>query len=59
MIKQLRPDLPVIALTAYAMNEDRLKVFDAGCDDYLSKPVKKAELLLMVEKYALNQPTGA
>jgi CheY-like chemotaxis protein len=47
----------VIALTAYAMNEDRVKVFEAGCDDYLAKPVKKAELLAMVEKYSLNQPT--
>jgi CheY-like chemotaxis protein len=56
-IKQIRPSLPVIALTAYAMNEDRVKVFEAGCDDYLAKPVKKAELLAMVEKYSLNQPT--
>ena len=50
-IKTFRPDLPVIAQTAYAMNEDRDKAAEAGCDDYITKPIKKSELLAIVEKY--------
>lgn len=50
-IKKLFPDLPVIAQTAYAMNEDKVKASEAGCDDYITKPIKKGELLAMVEKY--------
>lgn len=37
--------IPVIALTAYALVEDRQKSFEAGCDDYESKPVDFPRLL--------------
>ncbi len=39
MIKKLRPGLPVIAQTAYAMSENRENAFKAGFDHYISKPV--------------------
>ncbi|MFW6226843.1 MAG: PAS domain S-box protein, partial [Bacteroidota bacterium] len=51
IIKKLRPDIPVIAVTAYAMEDDRIKAIKAGCDDYLPKPVDKIKLLRMMEKY--------
>ncbi len=40
-IKNLRPGLPVIAQTAYTMGDDKIRCFDAGCDDYVSKPIRK------------------
>jgi signal transduction histidine kinase/CheY-like chemotaxis protein len=50
-IKMRRPDLPIIAQTAYVMHEDKNKASEAGCDDYITKPIKKEELLAMVDKY--------
>lgn len=51
IIKKKRPLLPIIAQTAFAFESDREKVFNAGCDDYLSKPIKKDLLIAMVKKY--------
>ncbi len=44
-IKKFRPQLPVIAETAYAFQADIDKAFAAGCDDYITKPVKRSILL--------------
>lgn len=51
LLKAKYPDLPVIAQTAFAMSDDREKALDAGCDDYLSKPIKSRDLLTIAEKY--------
>jgi len=42
--------VPVIALTAHAMANDRDKALDAGCDDYDTKPIELPRLLAKMEK---------
>lgn len=50
-IKALRPDLPIIVQTAYAMSEDRNRATEAGCDDFIAKPIGKEELLSKMDKF--------
>ena len=50
-IKAIKPNLPIIAQTAYALSGDREKSLQAGSDDFITKPIKIEELLEKVEKF--------
>ncbi len=52
------PRLPVLALTAHAMADDRRKCLDAGMDDYLTKPVKLESLRGVLSRYAAVDPVA-
>jgi CheY-like chemotaxis protein len=45
------PNLPVLAVTANAFDNDRQRAMDAGCVDFISKPVNAAECLKIIAKY--------
>jgi PAS domain S-box-containing protein len=46
--------IPIIAVTAYATPEDRKRVLEAGCDDCLSKPVTRRDLLAKIDAFLLR-----
>jgi len=51
LIKSTNPELPVISITAYAMSEDESKSIEAGCDKYISKPIKPGKLLELINEF--------
>lgn len=50
-IKNIKPDLPVIAQTAFAMDQDREKATKSGCNDYISKPYHSEILIAAILKH--------
>lgn len=57
VIKKFRPKLPIIAQTAYAIIGDREKSIEAGCSDYISKPINRNMLLEKVKAQLSNTKT--
>lgn len=50
-IKELNPGLPIIAQTAFADNESKAKAIKAGCNDFITKPINKHELLSLIDHH--------
>ena len=56
-IRLFNKDVVIIAQTAFALTGDREKAIEAGCNDYISKPIKKDELMVLVQKHFKKQET--
>lgn len=52
-IRKFNTAIPIIAQTAYSLGGDRERAIEAGCSDYISKPVNRTELKTLVNKYIL------
>jgi signal transduction histidine kinase/arsenate reductase-like glutaredoxin family protein len=50
-IREFNKDVIIIAQTAYGLAGDREKAIEAGCNDYIAKPIKKNELIELIQKY--------
>ncbi len=53
-IKEINPDIPIIAQTAFAMRDERENAMAAGCDDYIIKPIKKEALIDSINRLRKN-----
>jgi len=51
-IRAFNVDIPIIAQTAFALAGDKESIMNAGCNDYISKPFNRADILGIVKKYA-------
>jgi signal transduction histidine kinase len=52
-IKKINPKITIIAQTAYAMPNDNIKCIEAGCNDYISKPINSHILLEKINSFLL------
>lgn len=55
LIKKLRPKLPIIAQTAFALLEEQNRCLELGFNDYISKPIKSEELFQKIELHLANK----
>ena len=53
-IRKFNKDLIIIAQTAFGLIGDKERALEAGCNDYLSKPIHSNLLLVMLQKYFLQ-----
>ena len=51
LIKEFRPNLPIIAQSAYSTTEKKTHAFSAGCDDFISKPLTEDSIFNMLLKW--------
>ena len=51
LIRKSKPDIPIIAQTAFAMENDERLSLEAGCSAYIQKPIQKLNLLSLINKF--------
>lgn len=54
MIKSIRPEVPVIAQSAYILSGEDIRSKEAGCDEFLAKPIRLTALVEMLERYLVK-----
>ncbi|HAF30454.1 MAG TPA: response regulator [Bacteroidales bacterium] len=54
-IKKTHPEIPVIAQTAFAMENDERMSLEAGCNSYLSKPIKANKLMEVLSTFLISE----
>ncbi len=54
-IRQLNKDIVIIAQTAFGLSGDREKAIEAGCNDYIAKPINNKQLLTLIQRYFKNE----
>ena len=54
VIKKARPDLPVVAMSAFENKEDKIRSLQAGCDDYIAKPINFNEIFGLLSRYLIQ-----
>jgi len=57
VIREFKPDLPIIAQTAFAMPGEKEKSLEAGCNDYISKPISRTDLINTIAKFINKENT--
>ncbi|WP_291795720.1 PAS domain S-box protein [Lutibacter sp.] len=55
MIKEINPNITIVAQTAYSTTEEKEKALAMGCDDFISKPINREGLKLVTDKYLVLQ----
>jgi CheY-like chemotaxis protein len=53
-IKAIYPSIPIIAITAFAMSGDEHKAKEAGCDDYIAKPINRTDLFSKLSTFGFK-----
>ncbi|MBN1185703.1 MAG: response regulator [Bacteroidales bacterium] len=53
-IRQFDQTTPIIAQTAYAFSSDKENAIEAGCNDYISKPINESKLISLIQRYTKN-----
>jgi CheY-like chemotaxis protein len=56
-IKNERTKTPIVAVTAHALPENEERAYEVGCDFFITKPVRKADLISTVQKYGAGEAT--
>lgn len=50
-LRKIKPFIPIIAQTAFALSGDEQKALEAGCNEYIAKPISESDLVSKMKKY--------
>lgn len=58
LLRASNVNIPIVALTAYALEHDKMEALQAGCNDYLKKPVHMKEVYEVLQKYIVEEKSS-